>query len=266
MSSARREPRPDPGKRNEPPPSIVAEGVALRFVLERHSSLKSVALQTLGRVFGRVRIPPSAPRELWPLQDIDLQLVRGDRLGIVGRNGAGKTTLLRVLAGIYPPTRGRVTRVGTIAPVLQLGLGFHAELTGRENVHLASAIAGTPLSTMKAKLDEIFRFAELEDYVDVPLKYYSTGMYARLAFAVATELETDTLLLDEVFAVGDQYWIRSALERIESLIDRVGILVLVSHDLGLIERICNRAILLDEGRIQLDGSVPEVLDRYRSGA
>ena len=114
--------------------------------------------------------------------------------------------------------------------------------------------------------DEIFRFAELEDYVDVPLKYYSTGMYARLAFAVATELETDTLLLDEVFAVGDQYWIRSALERIESLIDRVGILVLVSHDLGLIERICNRAILLDEGRIQLDGSVPEVLDRYRSGA
>ncbi|MHA7835831.1 MAG: ABC transporter ATP-binding protein [bacterium] len=245
------------------PPSIVAEGVSLRFVLGgSRSSFKSVVLGRIRHLFGR--IPPApVPSELWPLQDVDLKLAQGDRLGIVGRNGAGKTTLLRVLAGIYPPTRGRVHRVGSIAPVLQLGLGFDAELTGRENVHLAAAIAGTPLAKIKPKLHEMFSFADLDSYVDVPLKFYSTGMYARLAFAVATELETDILLLDEVFAVGDLHWIERALERIERLIERVGILVLVTHDLGLIERICNRAILLEGGGIQVDGSVQDVLDRYR---
>jgi ABC-type polysaccharide/polyol phosphate transport system ATPase subunit len=153
--------------------------------------------------------------------------------------------------------------VGTIAPVLQLGLGFNAELTGRENIHLAAAIAGMPRAKIRGKLAEIFAFAELEDYLDIPLKYYSTGMYARLAFALVTELETDILLLDEIFAVGDIHWIDRALERIERMIDRVGILVLVSHDLQLIERICNRAILLEDGRIQLEGTPKEVVERYR---
>lgn len=244
-------------------PSILVEDVSLRFVLGRsHSSIKSVALRSIHRFFDR-KSPLPTPHELWPLENVDLELRQGDRLGVVGRNGAGKTTFLRVLAGIYPPTRGRVHRVGSIAPVLQLGLGFNAELTGRENVHLAAAMAGTTLSRIRPKMDEIFGFADLEAYVDVPLKYYSTGMYARLAFSVATELETDILLLDEVFAVGDLHWIDSALARIERLIDRVGILVLVSHDLGLIERICNRAILLEGGGIGADGSVEAVLARYR---
>ena len=153
--------------------------------------------------------------------------------------------------------------MGSIAPVLQLGLGFNPELTGRENAYMSAAIVGMSRSRIKAKLGEIFSFAELEAYIDVPLKYYSTGMYARLAFAVATELETDILLLDEVFAVGDMHWIARAIERIERLIDRVGILILVSHDLTLIERLCNRAILIEEGKIQQDGAVAEVVQRYR---
>ena len=252
-----------PGPARPDAPSIVLDGVGLRFVLERHSSLKSVALQTAGRLLGRAPARHTN-REIWSLRDVDLALSEGDRLGVVGRNGSGKTTLLRVLAGIFPPTRGTVHRVGSVAPVLQLGLGFNAELTGRENVLLSAAIAGTPLPAIRPKLDEIFGFAALEDYVDVPLKYYSTGMNARLAFAVATELETDSLLLDEVFAVGDRYWIDAALARIEQLIERVGIMVLVSHDLALVERVCNRAILLDGGRVVLDASVGEVLDRYRS--
>lgn len=244
-------------------PSIVVEDVALRFVLGRSaSSVKSVSLRMIGRIFGR---QPKTPvlRELWPLDGVNLKLVQGDRLGVVGRNGAGKTTLLRVLSGIYPPTRGTVTRVGSIAPVLQLGLGFNAELTGRENVYIAAAISGMSLAKIKLKLDGIFSFAELERYLDIPLKYYSTGMYARLAFAAATELDTDILLLDEVFAVGDMHWIERALERVERLIERVGILVLVSHDLQLIERICNRAILLEDGRIRYEGTAQEVVGRYR---
>lgn len=246
-------------------PRITLEGVGLRFLLERHSSLKSLALKSFRRLVGHDE-PAEPPRQNWSLEGVDLTLFDGDRLGVVGRNGAGKTTLLRVLAGIYPPTVGRVMRVGSVAPVLQLGLGFNAELTGRENVRLAAAIAGTPQRVVEQRLPEVFAFAELEDFVDVPLKYYSSGMYARLAFAVATELETDTLLLDEIFAVGDAHWIPRALERIEQLIERVGVLVLVSHDLSLIDRVCNRAILLDKGRVVQDGAVSEVLERYRQSA
>jgi ABC-type polysaccharide/polyol phosphate transport system ATPase subunit len=248
------------------PPSILLEGVGLRFVMGRGaSSIKSEALRRLRSLFGGESGLPER-EEMWPLRDIDLKLEQGDRLGVIGRNGAGKTTLLRVLAGIYPPTVGRVTRIGSIAPVLQLGLGFNAELTGRENVFLAAAMAGMPRARMKQKLDEIFRFAELSDYRDVPLKYYSSGMYARLAFAVATELETDILLLDEVFAVGDLHWISRAMQRIERLIERVGILVFVSHDLSLVERLCNRAIRLEGGVVLQEGKVEEVVARYRDSA
>lgn len=248
------------------PPSILLEGVGLRFVMGRGaSSVKSEALRQFRRLFGGVAGMP-AREEMWPLRDINLKLVQGDRLGVIGRNGAGKTTLLRVLAGIYPPTLGRVTRVGSIAPVLQLGLGFNPELTGRENVFLAAAMAGMPRAHMRQKLDEIFSFAELSDYREVPVKYYSSGMYARLAFSVATELETDILLLDEVFAVGDLHWIARAMERIERLIERVGILVFVSHDLSLVERLCNRAIRLEGGVLLQEGTVEEVVASYRESA
>lgn len=250
-------------RKPEVDPSIVLEGVGLRFTTGlRTSSVKSVVI---GRLRGMLGLDVRAPRpqEHWPLRSVDLKLGQGDRLGVIGRNGAGKTSLLRVMAGIYPPTEGRVEIVGSVAPVLQLGLGFNAELTGRENVHLAAAIAGMPRRVVESKLDEIFGFSELDDYRDVALKYYSSGMYARLAFAVATELDTDVLLLDEVFAVGDVHWIERAVERVERLIDRVGILVLVSHDLALVERICNRAILLDHGGIRDEGEVRDVIVRYR---
>jgi len=230
---------------------------------QRHSSLKSVAVGAARRLFGRDE--PKPPREdIWVLRDVEIRLRSGDRLGVVGRNGAGKTTLMRVMAGIYPPSVGSVHRKGRIAPILQLGLGFNPEMTGVENVYLAAAIAGIPRRSMTAKLPSIFRFAELEDWADRPVKYYSTGMHARLAFSVATELETEILLLDEVFAVGDLHWVQRALARVRDLISRSQILVLVSHNLPLVEDLCNRAILLEAGRVQLDAGVAEVLAEYRS--
>jgi len=251
-----------PESKNTGPPSIVLDDVSLRFLVGRKSSsLKSLALGSISGLLGR-KGQGSSAQEMWSLKNVDLKIQHGDRLGVIGRNGAGKTTLMRVLAGIYSPTMGRVSKKGSVAPVLQIGLGFNPELTGVENVYLAAAIAGLHRGAVDEKLDSIFEFAGLEDYRELPVKFYSTGMHARLALTVATELETEILLLDEVFAVGDIHWVRKAIERVEALIERVGILVLVSHDLGLISRVCNRAILLEEGEIIASGPVDEVIDRY----
>ncbi len=224
-----------------------------------HGSLKSALLDRMGR--GTTRPPPPGH---WALRDVDIDLRAGDRLGLIGANGAGKTTLLQVMCGIYQPTCGSVTRRGFVVPLLQLGLGFNPELSGRENVFLAAAVLRIPRERVATRTAAIFDFCELQHAQDLPLKYYSSGMATRLAFAVATEVDPEILLLDEIFAVGDMHWIERATERMEELLERTEILVLASHDLALVERFCNRALLIHGGRVVADGKATEVTREYRA--
>lgn len=245
-----------------PPPIVDLRGVSLRY---RLLSGRSHSLRDLLTRKAR-RQPDSGPRELFALRDVTLACRAGDRLGVVGANGAGKTTLLRVIAGVYPPTSGAARCIGRVVPLLELGLGFNGELTGRENIRLAGVLLGKTRRDAKDMAPRVLEFAELIDFGDVPVKYYSSGMAARLAFSVAMETEPDVLLLDEVFAVGDIHWIKKAEERITTLLDRAQVVIMVSHNLGFIARLCNRAVCLDHGVILAQGPVDQVLEQYRAGA
>jgi ABC-type polysaccharide/polyol phosphate transport system ATPase subunit len=232
----------------------------LSFPSRIERSLKATALRYLKRPRDR-----SPNGRIDALQDLSLELRCGDRLGVIGTNGSGKTSLLQVMSGIYPPVRGRVSRSGSLVPLLQLGLGFNPELTGRENILLGAALMAIPRRRIRERTDSILDFCELSHVADVPVKYYSTGMAARLAFAVATEVDTDILLLDEVFAVGDIHWVKRAVERLDALVARLGILVVASHSEHIILHLCNRCVQLEGGRLVQDGPPEEVLQRYREG-
>lgn len=240
-------------------PHLALEGVRLHFPSRRERSLKASALRWLRRSQG------GRPEGCDALVDLSLQVRSGERLGVIGTNGSGKTSLLQVMAGIYKPSAGRVSRAGSLVPLLQLGLGFNPELTGRENILLGAALMGIPRKRIRERSDAILRFCELTHVGDVPVKYYSTGMGARLAFALATEVETDVLLLDEVFAVGDIHWVKRAVDRLDALVERLGILVVASHSSEIILHLCNRCIQLEGGRLVQDGPPEEVLERYREG-
>lgn len=241
-------------------PHLMLDDVGLSFPGRTERSLKATALRYLKRP--RDRSPNGA---IFALRDLSLGVRCGDRLGVVGRNGSGKTSLLQVMAGIYPPVDGRVSRSGSIVPLLQLGLGFNPELTGRENILLGASLMAISRKRIRERTDSILEFCELSRVADMPIKYYSTGMAARLAFAVATEVDTDILLLDEVFAVGDIHWVKRAVERLDALVDRLGILVVASHSEHIIIHLCNRCVEIDGGRIVQDGPPEEVLRHYREG-
>ncbi len=202
----------------------------------------------------------------WAIRDLDLDLRQGDTLGVIGRNGAGKSTLLRLAGGIIQPSRGEVHIWGSVAPVIELSAGFDRELTGRENVLFNGSLLGIPRREMRKRMDEIVAFAQLEEVVDAPLRTYSSGMLARLAFAVATSVRADTVLLDEVLAVGDQFFRSRCHARIAEMCAAGTTLMLVSHDLTTITNLCRRAVWLDEGRIVAAGETPAVLDAYRGSA
>lgn len=202
----------------------------------------------------------------WALQDIDLALSAGDTVGVVGRNGAGKSSLLRLAAGIITPSRGEVRIWGTVAPVIELSAGFDRELTGRENVLFNGSLLGIPQREMLRRMDEIIAFAQLEEVVDAPLRTYSSGMLARLAFAVATSVRADIVLLDEVLAVGDQFFRARCQGRIAEMCAQGTTLLLVSHDLKTIAQLCRRAVWLEEGRIAAAGDVTAVLEAYQRSA
>lgn len=198
----------------------------------------------------------------WALKDVSFDVYPGEVLGIIGRNGAGKSTLLKILSQITPPTSGTVTLEGRVASLLEVGTGFHPELTGRENIFLNGAILGMSRKEIKSKFDEIVDFAEIEKFLDTPVKHYSSGMYMRLAFAVAAHLEPEILLVDEVLAVGDTQFQQRCLGKIES-ITRKGITVLfVSHNIAAVANLCKRSILLDQGKIQCIGSTDKALNKY----
>lgn len=200
----------------------------------------------------------------WALQDVDLAVGAGETWGVVGRNGAGKSTLLRLAAGIIFPSRGEVRVWGRVAPVIELAAGFDRELTGRENILFNASLLGIPGREARRRISEIVEFAQLEEVVDAPLRTYSSGMLARLAFAVATSVRADIVLLDEVLAVGDQFFRARCADRIGELCREGTTVLYVSHDLTSLARLCRRAVWLERGRVAAVGEAEEVLAAYRS--
>ena len=200
--------------------------------------------------------------EFWALKDINFTLNKGDRLGILGLNGAGKSTLLKVIAGVLKATEGTVTAKGKIAPLLELGAGFDQQYTGRENIYLYGAVLGFSKKFLDEKLDEIIEFSELGKFIDVPVKNYSSGMKSRLGFSVATLVEPDILILDEVLSVGDAKFRKKSEAKIMSMFDKGVTVLFVSHSLDQVKRLCNKAILLEKGKIISHGSIEEVSKVY----
>ena len=234
---------------------IRIEGVSRRFRIHAREArtLKDLVVQR----------GQSHATDVWALRDVSAEIGKGEAVGLIGRNGSGKTTLLRVVAGIIKPTAGRIRSEGRIGSLLELGAGFHLDFTGRENVFLNGAIQGLRRSDIKARFDEIVAFAELENAIDRPVRTYSSGMTMRLGFAIAAFLDADILLLDEVFAVGDEAFQRKCFGRIFAFKEQGGTIVFVSHDASAVERLCERSVFLDGGRVAFDGRTREAVVRYR---
>ena len=237
------------------PGRIVVDRVSQRFrVSERPYRTIKDAVVARGR---------HATREVWALRDVSLEVEPGQALGLVGRNGSGKSTLLKLVSGIFKPTSGRIAVGGRVGSLLELGAGFHQDFTGRENVELNGSIHGIPRARIRELMDEIVSFAELEQFIDLPVRTYSSGMYMRLGFAIAAHIRADVLLLDEVFAVGDEEYQRKCFGKIHEFKSRGGTIVFVSHDAHAVERLCDRAVLLRQGSIVFDGETRDAISAYR---
>jgi|WetSurMetagenome_2_1015567.scaffolds.fasta_scaffold03648_2 ABC-2 type transport system ATP-binding protein len=244
----------------EPPDSeiiIRLEGVSVRYRLprERIASFKEYAILTLQR-----RISYD---DFWALSDVSLEVCKGELLGIIGLNGAGKSTLLKVISRVLKPTRGRVWVRGRVAPLLELGAGFHAELTGRENVFLNGLLLGYSHAEITNHFQEILDFADISGFIDAPLRTYSTGMAARLGFAVATMKQPDILIVDEVLSVGDEQFQRKCHNRLTEFQENGTTTLLVSHSTELVAKLCNRAAWLEHGHLRMLGEAADVLEQYR---
>nr|WP_289510090.1 ABC transporter ATP-binding protein [Desulfovulcanus ferrireducens] len=238
--------------------------MALRDVLMQN--VRSFWYKTKDLVRGRPIIKGDTQEEVWALKDVSFEIRQGEVVGIIGRNGAGKSTLLKVLSRITEPSAGRVTIKGRLASLLEVGTGFHPELTGRENIYLNGAILGMTRQDSKRKFDEIVAFAEVEKFLDTPVKRYSSGMYVRLAFAVAAHLEPEILLVDEVLAVGDAAFQKKCLGKMGDVAKEGRTVLFVSHNMGMITSLCPKAILLESGRLVTQGPASEtVLNYYNRG-
>ena len=237
---------------------IRAENVSVKYRVphERISSFKEYAIRALQR---RVTYD-----EFFALHDVSLDVKASEVFGVIGRNGAGKSTLLRVISRVMRPTGGRVWRQGRVAPLLELGGGFHPELTGRENVFLNGALLGHSRAEMARRFDEIVEFAELQDFIDTPLRSYSSGMAARLGFAVATAVQLDVLIVDEVLSVGDERFQQKCSARIDRFRSDGATILLVSHNATLVQTLCDRAVWLDKGRVKVVGPAAEVVSSYQN--
>jgi ABC-type polysaccharide/polyol phosphate transport system ATPase subunit len=229
--------------------------VCYRVPHERYHSFKEFAIRWLQRRVEYV--------DFWALRGVSLAVQPGEALGVIGANGAGKSTLLRTIARVLHPSSGRVIVRGTVAPMLELGSGFHSELTGRENVFLYGALLGFTQAQMEASFDSILDFAGLEEFIDAPLRTYSTGMVARLGFAVATAHFADIFLVDEVLSVGDAAFQRKCIDRIEGYRRQGATILFVSHSLGTVLEICQQAVWLEKGRVKLSGNVESVAAAYQ---
>ena len=231
-------------------------------VMERSAALLH---RGKGLLLGRPAVEGKTYEEIWAIRDNSFSIRSGEVVGIIGRNGAGKSTLLKILSRITEPTTGHVDIRGRVASLLEVGTGFHPELTGRENIFLNGAILGMTRADIRKRFDEIVAFAEVERFLDTPVKRYSSGMYVRLAFAVAAHLEPDILVIDEVLAVGDAQFQKKCLGKMEEIASHGGRMVLfVSHQMGMITSLCQRAILLEGGKIAFDGNAAEAVAKYYS--
>lgn len=201
--------------------------------------------------------------KFWALQDISLEINQGDVVGIIGFNGAGKSTMLKVVSGILKPTKGTVNIKGSIAPLIELGAGFDPELSGRENIYLNGAILGISKNAMKEKIEDIIDFAELRDFIDSPVKNYSSGMYARLGFSIATCIRPDILIVDEILSVGDYKFQEKSKQRIKDMMTQGTTIIMVSHTISQVEELCNKIVWLDKGRVKEIGG-KEIIEDYQS--
>jgi len=236
---------------------IRLEGVGVRYRIasERVATFKEYLIR---RFQGKIALG-----DFWALRQVDLQINKGEMIGLIGPNGAGKSTLLKLIARVMRPTKGRVWVKGVVAPLLEFGAGFHPDLTGRENIFLNGALLGFTNDEMQEKYDRIVDFAELWEFIDVPVRNYSSGMAARLGFAVATDIDPDILILDEVLSVGDEAFQRKSLARMENFRDRGATIILVSHNMDTILEMCHRSVWLDHGQIVMIGESKQVVTSYR---
>ncbi len=237
-------------------PAIQVYGASLAYRLSRSSSgtAKEYVIQLMKRQVSY--------EQLWALRDLSFTVHDGEVLGVIGPNGAGKSTLMKMLARVLPPTEGRVVVRGSVAPMIELGAGFNTELTGLENIIMYGTLLGRSPELMRQRVEEIADWASLTDYLDVPLRSYSSGMLARLGFSVATDTDPDVLIVDEVLSVGDAAFQQKSAERMRTMIDRGASVVLVSHNLPTVRTIASRSIWLDHGRVVLEGETDTVVDAY----
>jgi lipopolysaccharide transport system ATP-binding protein len=244
---------------------IRGEGLGKRYrrgMVESSGTLRESLARFLQAPFASLRGPEQ--EEFWALRDVDLEVQEGEVLGLIGRNGAGKTTLLKILSRITRPSTGWAEIHGRVRSLLEVGTGFHGELTGRENTYLSGSILGMNKREIKRKFDEIVAFAEIEKFIDTPVKHYSSGMYVRLAFAVAAHLEPEILLVDEVLAVGDINFQKKCLGKMGDVARAGRTIVLVSHQMNQIRRLCQRVAWIDGGSVRMTGGAHDVLARYES--
>jgi lipopolysaccharide transport system ATP-binding protein len=245
---------------------IKVEGLSKKYLLNKSAMQKSDTLYGSfinGLKNAKNLTQKKQTEEFWALKDVSFEIEQGDRVGIIGRNGAGKSTLLKILSRITPPTKGRIEITGRLASLLEVGTGFHGDLSGRENIYLNGSILGMTKREINSKFDEIVDFAEIEKFLDTPVKRYSSGMYVRLAFAIAANLESDILIVDEVLAVGDSSFQKKCLGKMQHVSKEEGRTVLfVSHAISTVKKLCNHGILLQSGKMIQSGEISTIINKY----
>ena len=244
---------------------IKVEDLSKQYLLKKNAALKSDTLY--GSFFNSFRnikriTQRSETEEFWALKDVSFEIKQGDRVGIIGRNGAGKSTLLKILSRIIPPTKGRIEYSGRMASLLEVGTGFHGDLSGRENIYLNGSILGMSKQEIARKFDEIVSFSEVEQFIDTPVKRYSSGMYVRLAFAVAAHLEPEILIIDEVLAVGDAAFQKKCLGKMKDISEHGRTILFVSHNMAAIQNLCDKCLYLKNGEKMSFGKTEEVIPDY----
>lgn len=244
---------------------IKVEGLSKKYLLNKSAAPKSDTLYGSVMSFFKNLTQKKEVEEFWALKDVSFEIKKGDRVGIVGRNGAGKSTLLKILSRITPPTDGRIEITGTVASLLEVGTGFHGDLSGRENIYLNGSILGMSKEEIDNKFNEIVAFSEIENFIDTPVKRYSSGMYVKLAFSIAAHLNPDILILDEVLAVGDAAFQKKCIDKVNDLSFSHGRTILfVSHNIASIKSICNKGIYFNQGKLVDYGPIDKILHNYQN--